>query len=418
MKKFSLRNRSIKYLCAALLVLALALVCSGCNGTNNTPSTEPPLWASNFDLPDADVALAKLVEIYGGEDKLFLLLSNRIARMPCPQNEVITVNATFEVGEYAKLILEDSIDEFNEVFAVVNPNYKFAINYNPTEDDLAQKYSVRLSASDNLATTDTSEVFGFAHVGYYDNYTKLGDFAITIKTDVFNNGSYLMTTFKHELMHLLGAGDAYKNSAATKATIMQSYTVNGYHHFSATDIAFLDALYRNPEFEQNDEQMLAYVNSYEQNCTHTKANLTAAVYNKLVDNLNVNTVKDQANAMGYKDLAEFFATVQGGIARDITFGNVNVSFKELEYAEEQQVTYFGSIDAQNLKYWHGQQKGLMGNSVGINYVNYGNGIVYAAPNGNNYTIMVKTGNYVLAFSLGGSFNNFADLSLTLWHVSK
>ena len=420
----------MQWLCATILSIALIMTCCGCSNTpNNNPSQggdsqqppvddNPPLWASNFELPDADLALAKLVEIYGGKEKLFLLLNNNIARMPCPQNEVVTINATFEIGEYARLILEDSIAEFNEIFEIINPNYKFAINYSPTEDDFAQKYSVRLSASNNLSETDTSQVFGVAHVNYYNNYTELGDFGITIRTEVFNNGSYLATTFKHELMHLLGAGDAYKNAAATKDTVMQSYTVNGYHHLSSTDVAFLDALYRNPEFTQDDGKILAYVNAYEENNAHTKAKLTSAVYNKLVNSLDAQTVMNQAKAIGYKDLTDFFATLSGGLTLDTTFGTVDISFKEIEYTEEQAVTYFGSIDASGNKYWHGQQKGSMGSSMGINFVNHGNGILYAAPNGNQYTIMIKTGEFVLAFRLGGSFTNFANLSLTLWHVSK
>ena len=408
-----------------LLTLALIVTCVACsinvtppNNTQPPSDDEPPKWASNFELPDAEKALAKLAEIYGGADKVFLLMSNNIARMPCPQGEVVTVNATFELGEYARLILEDSIAEFNEVFENINPNYKFAINYAPTENDFAQKYSVKLSASDNLSQTETSQVFGVAHVSYLNGYSELGDFGITIRTEVFNNGSYLATTFKHELMHLLGAGDAYKNSAATKDTVMQSYTVNGYHHLSATDVAFLDTLYRNPEFDNENDRILDYVNTYEENCAHTKTQLISMTYNKLVDNLDAQTVKKQASAMGYKDLNDFFATIRNGITPDVTFGNTNLSFEEIEYAEVQPETYFGSIDVTANNYWHGRQKGSMGTSQGINYVNYGNGILYAAPNGNQYTIMIKTGDYVLAFRLSGSFTNFADLSLTLWHVSK
>ena len=446
MKTNRLYSRLLKWFCVILLALAITLTCFGCsispnntsdekNPTENTgpsnPSSSngntndddssqdknPPLWASNFNLPDSDVALNKLIEIYGGADKVFLLLNNNIARMPCPQGETVTINVTFEVGDYTKLILEDSIAEFNEVFKAINPNYTFAINYNPTESDFSNKYSVKLSASNNLAATETSQVFGVAHVSYYNNYSELGNFGITIKTDVFNNGSYLMTTFKHELMHLLGAGDAYKNSAATKDTVMQSYTVNGYHHFSKTDVAFLDTLYRNPEFADDDERINEYVNTYEETTTHTRANLTAAVYNKLVADLNAETVMTQASEIGYKDLTDFFATVRGGITPDSTFGSANISFKEIEYAETQSETYFGSIEPQNNRYWHGRQTSL-GSSTGMKYIDYGNGILYAAPNGNLYTIMIKTGNYVLAFRLGGSFTNFADLSLTLWHVSK
>lgn len=434
----------------ALLCVTLTLSCFGCvpngtapetpsdNGTppentsdgdktdvtppDSNPSTpdgddEPPAWAQNFNLPDADGAMSALIDIYGGAEKVFLLQNDKIARMPCPQGETVTLNMTYEVGEYTKLILEDCVAEFNEVFAVINPNYKFAVNYAPAESDFSAKYSVKMSASSNLAVTETSQVFGLAHINYYANFTELGDFGITIKAEVLNNGSYLMTTFKHELMHLLGAGDAYKNGNATKDTVMQSYTVNGYHHLSQTDVALLDALYRNPEFNADAEKIADYVNAYEQNTTHTKANMVAAVHRKLADSLNPATVVSQAEAIGYKDLTDFTKTVSGGINRNAQFGKTAVSFKEIEFAETPDETYFGSIDPENGKYWHGRQTSL-GSSQGINYADYGGGVLYAAPNGNLYTVMIQTGEYFLAFRRFGSFTDLANLSLSLWHISK
>ena len=427
---------------AVLLTITVAMTCLSCannsesqdteGSTGNTeplpdnnpsdsdnplPEETPPAWASNFDLPDADSALSNLNKIYGGANKVFLLQANNVARMPCPRNEVITINVIFDVGEYAKLILDDSIDEFNEIFTVINPNYKFAVNYSPTDEDLSKKYSIKLTASDNLAVTETSQVFGVAHISYYNNFTELGDFGITIKSEVFNNGSYLLTTFKHELMHLLGAGDAYKNPEATKATVMQSYTVRGYHHLSATDVAFLDALDRNPEFAGEDDKIAEYINTYEEKTLHTREKLTARVYHKLVALLDPDNVIKSAIEIGYKDLSDFSATISGAIVIDPSFGSKNISFKEIEFTVTPPETYFGSIETEDHRYWHGRQTSL-GSSQGITYIDYGNGLLYAAPNGNLYTLMIKTGEYILAFRIMGSFTNFADLSLALWHISK
>lgn len=423
-----------------LLCVIVSFACFGClsdpaaSDPDNTPSVGTPsdgdsstqnpsdpyadsAWAENFALPESDGALRKLTEVYGGAQKVFLLQNGKIARMPCPQGETITLNMTYRVGEYTKLILDDSVAEFNEVFAVINPHYKFAINYTPAETDFSAKYSVRMVASDNLAVTETSQVFGLAHVSYYANYTELGDFGITMKTEVLNNGSYLMTTFKHELMHLLGAGDAYKNNGATKDTVMQSYTVNGYHHLSQTDLMFLDTLYRNPELNAYEEKIRNFIDTYEETTAHTKTELTASVYKKLVNDLNPAAVIGQATEIGYKDIAEFSQTVTDGINRDNSFGETSVSFKEIEYAETPSETYFGSIDPQAGTYWHGRQTSL-GSSQGIKYRDYGSGILYAAPNGNLYTVMIKTNDYILAFRLSGSFTDFAALALDLWHISK
>ena len=440
MKKYRLYSVIRKGFFTLLLAVAIAFTCFGCSqsgevndaeGPTENPGSQPEdgpsagdgnlqdpsAWAENFDLPDADTALSRLNGIYGGSDKVFLLQNGRIARMPCPRGEVIALNVTFEAGEYAKLILGDSIAEFNEVFKVINPNYKFAVNYSPSPEDFEKKYSVKLTASDNLAVTETSQVFGVAHVSYYNNFTELGDFGITIKSEVFNNGSYLMTTFKHELMHLLGAGDAYKNPEATKATVMQSYTVKGYHHLSATDVAFLDALYRNPEFSDRDEKINEFINTYEDDNSHTREKLTAEVYHSLVVSLESEEVIRAGEEIGYKDLSGFRDAVSDGIKPDPSFGSKNISFKEIEYAQPPAETYFGSIEPADQRYWHGRQT-TMGSSQGIKYTDYGGGLLYAAPNGNLYTLMIQTGEYVLAFRLFGGFTDFAGLSLALWHISK
>ena len=269
MKNYGIKKR-IVLLCSALFLLAAAFFAVSCSDESQPTDDVAPAWASDFTLPDADDAMNKLSEIYGDTDKIFLLRNGNIARMPCPRNETITFNMRYEVNEYAKLVLNDCVDEFNEVFSVINPNYGFEINYAPSDEAFDAKYSVRMNASETLSASGTGEAFGLAHINYYNDYTELGDFGITMKNEVLKNGSYLMTTFKHEVMHILGAGDAYKNPAATKNTIMQSYTVGGCHFLSSTDVAFLDALYRNPSLETSDKDIRDFISGYEENNAHSR----------------------------------------------------------------------------------------------------------------------------------------------------
>lgn len=417
MKKYHTK-KIIRTLCCLLLALAAAfsvLSCGGENPPEDVPSS--PAWASDFSLPDADKAMERLKEIYGGEENMFLLRAGGIVRMPCPQNETITFNMKYEVNDFVKLVLEDSVAEFNEIFSVINPNYRFAIDFAPKSEAFEKKYSVRMSSAETLSVSGTGEAFGVAQINYYNNFTEIGDFGITMKNEVLKNGSYLMTTFKHEAMHLLGAGDAYKNEAATKNTIMQSYTVGGCHFLSSTDVAFLDALYRNPSLETSDEEIQSFIDGYETDNAHSREKVTGAVYTALVDKLDKTAVLKEAQNIGYKDLTRFAEQVDSGIIRDKTFGSESIAFSELEYAEPQSETYFGSIDPENSRYWHGRQTTL-GSSQGISYTDYGSGILYAAPNGNQYTIMIKTGDFVLAFRLGARFTELNDLSLSLWHISK
>lgn len=423
MKKLYVKivNSLLSVLCAATLCFSFFGCTPRTTPGDTTDPTEPttpiepeiPPWSTTYDLPDADGAMQKLVGIYGGESKIFLLQNGHIARMPCPRGEVISLNLRYEADDYVRLILEDCVNEFNEVFAVINPNYVFRINYSPTDEDFAAKYSVRMSKADELASSDVREVFGLAHISYYNNFTELGDFGITMRSDVFENGSYLMTTFKHELMHLLGAGDAYNNPDATKATIMQSYTLSGYRFFSETDVRFLDALYRNPKTPYTDEQIEKFITDYEQTCTHTQSALTAATYKLLLNKTTAASITAQAQQIGYSDVSGFTAALENGFIRDETFGTANISFTELAYTVAPEATYYGSFDIAAARYWHGQQKGLMGNSQGIKYVDYGDGVLYAAPNGNIFTILIKVDGYVILFDLLGSFTSLPNLGLSV-----
>ncbi len=383
----------------------------------DTEQPEKPSWSSNFALPDADAAMAKLVEIYGSSDKIFLLRDERIARMPCPQGERISVNVTYEMNDRAKLVLDDCIAEFNEIFDVINPNYEFIVNYAPTDDEIEAEYSIKMTHAPTLSVTETSFALGMAHVSYYADFTELGDFGIILKDEVLTNGSYLMTTFKHELMHLLGAGDAYKNPAATKATVMQSYTVNGYHHLSKTDVAFIDALYRNPDSPCSAAQIEKYINDYEINNAHTKQNLTAAVYSALIAGADPADITAQIDAIGYADASGIAADIRNGLRPDRTFGTANVAFTELDYAEQRPETYFGRFDVDGGKYWHGTQKNTMGTSMGIGYTDHGGGILFAMPNGTaNSTLFIRIADHVLLLRLGGGFTSLDALSLSVWHA--
>ena len=400
---------------AAVLSLTVAVIAGCKNGDNESgdEKAEPPLWASTYTLPDAQSAMDKVLEIYGSAEKTYLLQSS-IVRMPCPENGAgMTINVKCELGEYAKLVLEDSVEEFNDVFKVINPNYKFAVNYAPTDADLASENSIRLTSA-TLQSSETKMTLGQAPHGY--NGSWICNFGIVLDTKTLVNGSYLMMTFKHELMHLLGAGDAYKNPEAHTSTVMQSYTVNGYHSLSKTDVAFLDALYRNPNAPYTDAQINAFIEGYEENNLHTKANNISAVYTALINNVGGETLSAQLSSFGYADIKQLCSLTAKGIDIDNDFGKTSISFTELEYTVRPERTYFGSFNTETVKYTHGMQKENLGSSFTIGYTDYGNGLLYSAPNGNNYTLFVKTGGYVLLFRLEGGFNSLGGIGVTLWHA--
>lgn len=416
-----MRNKTSKVfkIVFILLTCITALSFSGCmispdEGDSDGGSTNPPEWAGEYTLPDEHEAMARVLEIYGSEEKTYLLQPGKIMRMPCPENgAAMRINVACEMGRYAKIVFEDSVAEFNDVFAVINPNYKFEINYSPETADFESEYSIKLTSA-KLQSEAGHITLGKAPHSFYGN--TLCNFGIVLNESVLTNGSYMMTTFKHELMHLLGAGDAYNNPNAENSTVMQRYTVNGWHNLSRTDVDFLDALYRNPKAPFDDGEIAEFIENYENITVHNKANNISAVYSALVDDLSGADFAEMLDGFGYADASELVAITADGLKIDETFGSASVSFTELEYFESPETTYFGSFDVVGKKYWHGTQKSSISSSFGIGYVDYGGGILYSNPNGSNYTLFVKTGGYVLLFRLNGGFTRLDEIGLSLWHA--
>lgn len=425
------------------IIIVSSFATAGCGITENPPSYEtesetplpggddgkeenlppeeekdPPLWSQTYVLPKADKVKERLIEIYGGEEKLFLL-QDRVLRMPCPQDGAyITFNFTYRINDYAKALFEDSVAEFNDVFAVINPNYKFKINYQPSEDDFKSPYSVRMNKVVSFTKPNT---LGTAAMSTGGEYT--GDFSIQIREDVLVDGGEILSVFKHETFHLLGAGDAYNNPNATQDTIMQGYSLNGCFSFSRSDVEFLDAMYRNPENPYGDKEISDYISKYVESNVRTYSVNEKAAYNKVLKGMTYESLREQVLAANYKneDKNKVLSVLSEDWDFEESFGKSNVNFTELtpETEDETTVYYSGSFDVVSGKYWHGTRKygSNLSSSMGIGYKDYGGGILFASPNGTaNPTFFVKNGGYVFAFHRVGGFNSLDLLDVTLLRI--
>lgn len=377
-----------------IISLCLALSLFACN---DPKPNEPPEWATTYTLQSEETVNARLLEIYGSQEKMYLL-GNTIQRMPCPKNgATMKFNMTYQVNEYAKLVLEDAVTEINEIFSVVNPNYKFAINYNPTQEDFNSEYSIRMNITDNFSSPETMGTANMS-TGKY-----LGNFVITLKDTTLDDLRYLMLTFRHEFMHILGAGDAYKNEQAERTTVMQNYNKTTYRHYSSSDVAFIDAYYRNPKIDKTDAQIKSFIADYEKNNSHTQHLMLSKVLNKAIQNTKQELIT-QLQAKNYENSQELLSILQNNLNFDVDFGLNNIAFTELTYMQEHKPasTYYGSFNTQTQKYTHGKQTETMGSSQDATYTNFGNGLLFAMPGGtNNMLVFAKTGNYVLVFYTQG-----------------
>ena len=395
------------------------------DGDNQTPDdgddlvfpsdwADSGLWAQNHTLPDADAALEKLSDIYGGADKVFLLYGNTVYRMTCPEDgEYININCMFTPEDYIRPVIEDCVAEFNYAFDVINPNYKFKLNFNPTGNEQNSRYKITVTAVDNFgSSTDT---LGMASP--YDN-------SIRIREDVFNDGKKTMSVFKHELMHLFGAGDAYTSDKYTKDTIMQRYQFNGPFSFSATDIALIDTLYRNPDNRYPEKYVNAFVARYTEINPHTYEYNRNAALLKVMRDVDVSAVKTAVAELYADDDADAVINYldEGEWSFNRDFGSVNVSFSDLTLREydSETVLYSGRFNVADKKYTHTTQKygANMSSGMSITYTDYGNGILFAAPNGTaGETYFVQSGDYVFAFECLGGFTDLKNYKMVLRRVN-
>ena len=412
-------GKPAKVLFISVIVCILASGVFACMQKQPNPSPHPhpgendkPLWSITYTLPQENDVKKRLTEIYGSEEKMYLL-SNAVQRMPCPENGAkIAFNMTYGVNAYVRAVLEDAVDEMNEVFAVVNPNYKFEMNYAPRQEDFAEKHSVRMTVTDNFSSPT---VMGTAQMS---TGTFLGNFGITLKDTTLEDLRYLMLTFRHEFMHLLGAGDAYDNPDAEKTTVMQNYNNTTYRHFSSSDVAFIDAYYRNPNNPLSDERIKEFIADYEKENAHTQT----AVMSKLIGAaLGESDVKSQTADKHYADTTEAESCLNQ--LPDADFGKSTIRFSELAYAEgyEPEKIYSGKFDVDGKKYWEYKN----GNGMGVSYTDIGKGMLIAMPGGTaNITLFIRLGSYVFAFRpvgmhLGNDYNYFIkldELSLNLLRI--
>ncbi len=410
----------VKNIFMAVLMILSAFCFAGCD--DPVPTT-PPAWSLNYELPDETDVKNRLLKIYGSEESIYLLRNNEIWRMPCPNNQdTIILNMTFELGEYTKIVFEDSVDELNDIFAVINPNYKIKINYKPTDKDFDYKYSVRMKTVQDFSSANT---LGTANISYMGD-GNLGYFGINIKESVLNDGYQMASVFKHEFMHLLGAGDAYKNENATKNTIMQGYSPNGPFSLTDIDIAFLDAMYRNPDIEHSNEYMMNYIDNYTTTNVHNVQNLKSRVYNRMLTNISLQDLNIQLDALSYAPdlISSLKENLRYELKIDKTFGLSEVSFGELLIIEtnSQYQYWYGNFDPSTNKYTHSYVKNNSSSAVSSTYNKYdyyNEGIVLGFPNGSgNATFYVRVNDYVLSLKELGDFYDLKNLGVSLNKVFK
>lgn len=243
-----------------------------------------------YNLPTQKQIKDRLHKIYEDESEIYLMHENPY-RKPYKKDGPIMVNMLFEVSDFQKLFFEDCIQEINSVFDVINPNYKFEIDFAPKKENLNNPYDidVELSTSSSqppylnplkIGNTTTLSSDRDSSIDGLEIYQT----TIRLYYTVLDNFNILTNVFKHEFLHTLGFDDAYLNPNATQNTIMQNSTDSAMVHFSEYDVATLDALYRSTDNSKTEDEINQFIQNYSKTNTHTPNHVLAKqIYNKIKD---------------------------------------------------------------------------------------------------------------------------------------
>lgn len=285
MKKSFIKKFVSKFLTGVTLFSLVTTIFSSCTDfKRKTPpaqSYDDSSYVDNSEsepLQSEEIVKSKLYNILGENYESYLIKKDKLVRLPCPQNgKPIQVNIEFELNETQKEIIEACLAEYNQVFEIINPNYKFVLNYSPTTEDLSNIYSIDVRKIDSFQENDK----GIGHaliniqnksenIDGYESYNNI----ITLTKDCLESPQVLMGTFKHEFAHVLGRGDS-NNKEISEDTIMDSGEKYGNSLYSkhtslqTIDVALIDVVYRSLDNIYSDNTINNFINNYEESNIYT-----------------------------------------------------------------------------------------------------------------------------------------------------
>ena len=220
--------------------------------------------ADFYKLPSEKEVRSRLKEIYENKNEIFLS-GKTFQRLAYPKmGDKIKINFTFDCSENIKDIFHQCIKQYNDIFSVINPNYQFEANFNPSEQDLLNPFYINVELQES-----TEQTLGNTNSTVVDINQNYGEELLknTIKINEllfkYDQNPIIINAFLHEFGHILGFADAYLNENATKDTIMQIADLYcSKLSLSEIDIATLDALYRDPETKLSNEEIEDFIKTY------------------------------------------------------------------------------------------------------------------------------------------------------------
>lgn len=194
-----------------------------------------------------------------------------LARLTVQKGKPVKFNILMDdLNNEERQDLQGSINELNSIFAVINSDYKFVLNFNPSFFDKLDPYNVDVSyMSENEANSSLSLAF------YQRNLTipsRNGEQGYGAKIK-FKKNQVNKHNFTHEILHHLGLNDAYlKPEAESVPSIMHNNEPN----IRTNDVALLVGKYGDYSTEEKKVELIKYIANYEQNQSWYKERIELA----------------------------------------------------------------------------------------------------------------------------------------------
>ena len=176
-------------------------------------------------------------------------------RQSPPPSGTIKVNFLIDdLSEFEKAELKRAIDDIDDIFDNINPQYNLEANFAPTFSDKLNPSNIDVTEGvlTDMAGYWYGTIFQFRENGMVTSNS-------IIKLDKKNGKNY--TTMAHELLHHFGLGDGYQVPDKIKTNSIMSGDI----FIRKNDVALLAGKYGDITNENSKEKLKDYVMNYEKN---------------------------------------------------------------------------------------------------------------------------------------------------------
>ncbi len=230
---------------SAFAIAGMPLTFSACAPTKGVeiPEEDPTKIENSVSLPSYEELndfFSSYLYPIGKEFNMFVYKEINVEQIHriVENNAGIEIGIGFSTNEAQQLMLQRTIDEYNEFFGVVNPCYKFVLNL---EDNQNSSIEVNIG--------NASEVqFELKDIASGIDGNEIVRSKIILSNNVLSNSATFYKTFKGLLMKSIGGLDYYF-SGNTKSVMCEHHTDTT--NFSELDLVYLSQLYKNSSIEQD-----------------------------------------------------------------------------------------------------------------------------------------------------------------------